>query len=186
MKKTSSASPAVSVITPSIVATSAESAILQRLNAMMNGSYGGKTYKLNTKYTGKWASEQCKGFAKDVFQNLFGYNIGSTNKSSNYLISINGSKTSLVGTLTSLSRKSDATIRNLFNAARAGDFIQIQRSHTGPHSAIYLYSDNNTVTFYEANLDDNNGIVKRTYTWQQLRSKNAALSVYTAKDYRLH
>ena len=166
-------------------ASSAEAAILQRLNAMMDGSYGNRTYKLNTRYTGPNYKEQCKGFARTVHQNIFGYNIGSTNKSYNYLISINSSKTALVGTLTSLSGKSDATIRNLFNAARAGDFVQIRRSHTGSHSAIYLYSDNKSVTFYEANLDGNNGIVKRTYTWQQLRNSNAALSVYTAKDYRL-
>lgn len=183
MKKSSTTSSSAA---SSATSSSAESQILQRLNAMMDGSYGNRVYKLNTRYTGPNYKEQCKGFAKTVFQNIFGYNIGSTNKTYNYLISTNSSKTALVGTLTSLSGKSDTTIRNLFNAARAGDFVQIRRSHLGPHSAIYLYSDHNSVTFYEANLDNNNGIVKRTYTWQQLRSSNAALSVYTAKDYRLH
>jgi len=187
MKKSSSASPTISVTVPNTAATSAESAILQRLNAMMDGSYGNNTYKVNTRYTGKWASEQCKGFGKALFQNIFGYNIGSTKtKPNNHQISIGTSKTATVGSLSSLPNKSDSTLRSLFDKTRAGDFVQLRRWHGGSHSAIFLYSDSNSVTLYECNLDGRNGIVKRTYSWNQFRADNAAVTVYTAKDYRLH
>ena len=46
--------------------SSAEAAVLQRLEAMMNGSYGNGVYKLNTRYNGTYAKEECKGFAKDT------------------------------------------------------------------------------------------------------------------------
>ena len=130
---------------------------------------------------------QCKGFGKALFQNIFGYNIGSTKtKPNNHQISISTSKTATVGSLSSLPNKSDSTLRSLFDKARAGDFVQLRRWHGGSHSAIFLYSDSNSVTLYECNLDGRNGIVKRTYSWNQFRADNAAVTVYTAKDYRLH
>lgn len=165
---------------------SVEDTILQRLNAMMDGSYGNGFYKLNIKYTGQYASEQCKGFAKKIHQDLFGYNIGRTSdKPNNYQINITSSNTSLVGSLTFLSSKNNATIGSLFDKAKAGDFIQVRRSHGGSHSMIYLYSDNNTVTVYECNVDGRNTIIKRTYDWAKFRSDNAAVSIYTAKNYTL-
>lgn len=164
-----------------------QSQILTRLNQMIDGSYGNGAYKAGTVYTGQYSSEQCKGFAKKVHMILFGYNIGSTKKSPyNYQISINSSTTSLVGSLTNLSSKSDSTIRNLFSAARPGDFIQVRRGHGGSHSMIFLSSNASGVTVYECNVDGKNGIRTATISWSQLRSSNTAVSVYTAKDYRLH
>ena len=187
MKKSSSASSITSVIATNTSVSSAENTILQRLNDMMNGNYGNGTYEVDTKYQGKWAHEQCKGFAKDVFQSLFGYNIGSTkSKPNNYQISISSSKTSSVGSLTSLPGKNDYTLRNLFDKARAGDFIQIRRWHGGSHSAIFVSSNSNGVTLYECNVDGKNGIIKKTYSWSQFRSDNNVVTVYTAKNYYLH
>lgn len=187
MKKSSSASSITSVIVSNTSATSAENTILQRLNAMMNGSYGSGTYKVGTKYRGKWAHEQCKGFGKDVFQNIFGYNIGSTkSKPSNYQISISSSKTSAVGSLTSLPNKNDSSLCKLFDKARAGDFVQLRRWHGGSHSAIFVSSDPSGVTLFECNVDGKNGIIKKTYSWKQFRSDNNAVTVYTAKNYYLH
>ena len=181
VSSTSSSAPSTS--SPS----SAESQILNRLNAMANGSYGGGTYKTGTRYTGAYYTEQCKGFAKKVHMVLFGYNIGSTkSKPNNYQISINTSNTRLVGSLTSLSSQSNSAVQNLFASARPGDFIQLRRSHGGSHSMIYLSSNANGVTVYECNVDGRNGIQTKTYSWSSFRSSNAAVSVYTAKTYCLH
>ena len=168
-------------------ASTAESAILARLNAMMDGSYGSGAYKVNTTYTGAYASEQCKGFAKKVHMILFGYNIGSTkSKPNNYQISISSSKTRLVGSLTSLSSRSDAALRDLLTQARPGDFLQVRRSHGGSHSMIVLSTSSNAITVYECNVDGRNGIRTATYSWSSFRSSNAAVSLYTAKNYSLH
>ena len=51
---------------------------------------------------------------------------------------------------------------------------------------IFLSSDANGVTVYECNVDGRNGIQTATYSWKKFCSSNAAVSVYTAKDYRLH
>lgn len=167
--------------------SSAEQQIYARLQAMANGSYGGGAYRTGTRYTGQFSTEQCKGFAKKVHMVLFGYNIGSTkSKPNNYQISISSSKTSLVGSITGLSSASNASVSNLFSKARAGDFIQLRRSHGGSHSMIFLSSDANGVTVFECNVDGKNGIQTATYSWSKFRSSNAAVSVYTAKDYRLH
>lgn len=171
----------------SSAASSAQSQITQRLNAMISGAYGGNTYKSGTRYTGAYSSEQCKGFAKKVHMVLFGYNIGSTKaKPYNYQISINSRNTKLVGSLTSLSQKSDSSVRSLFASARPGDFIQLRRSHGGSHSMIFLSSNSSGVTVYECNVDGRNGIRTATYSWKQFRSSNAAVSVYTANAYYLH
>lgn len=152
-----------------------------KLNDMMSGKTYSGTYKLNTEYRGPYYDEQCKGFAKSVHMRLFGYNIGSTNsKPNNHTISYSSSKTRLVGSVTNMTQTS---IKSLFSNARPGDFVQMRRSHGGSHSAIVYAVSSSGVTFYEANLDNKNTIVKQTYSWGTLCSKNAKMSVYTAKSY---
>ena len=165
--------------------SSTEQQIYDRLQAMANGNYGGSAYRIGTRYTGQFASEQCKGFAKKVHMLLFGYNIGST-QSNNYQINITTANTRLVGTLTDLFSQSNSAVYNLFAAARPGDFVQVRRSHGGPHSMIFLSSDSKGVTVYESNVDGNNGIQIATYGWDEFRSDNSKVSVYTALDYTLH
>lgn len=165
----------------------AQQQISAKLSQMMNGTYGSGVYKVNTVYRGPYYTEQCKGFAKSVFQNLFGYNIGSTKASpNNYQINIDTSKTKLVGTLASLSSRSDATLKSLLAQARPGDFLQVRRSHGGSHSMIVLSTSSSGITVYECNVDGANGIRTATYTWASFRSVNAAVGLYTAKDYSLH
>lgn len=167
--------------------SSAEQQIYDRLKAMANGSYGNGVYKTGTRYTGAFANEQCKGFAKKVHMILFGYNIGSTkSKPNNYQISISSSNTSLVGSLTGLSSDSAGKVSSLFSKARAGDFIQVRRSHGGSHSMIFLSSDVNGVTVYECNVDNRNGIQVATYSYDKFCSSNSGVSVYTPRDFRLH
>ncbi len=156
--------------------------IINRLDEMISGSYGNGIYKINTRYKGPLANEECKGFAKQVFKICFGVTPGSTKgKPNNYLLnSVNG--ISQIGKVTSMN---SANIKNLFSKAHPGDFVQMRRSHGGSHSAIVYTVSSTGVTFYEANLDGNNGIVKRTYTWANLCDKNAAMSVYTSNSYVL-
>lgn len=164
-----------------------EQQISEKLNQMMSGAYGNGTYQVNTVYRGIYAHEQCKGFAKDIFDHLFGYNIGSTqSKPNNYQLSISTSKTRLVGTLTSLSSQSDAALSALLTQARPGDFLQVRRSHGGSHSMIVLSTSSSGITVYECNVDGANGIRTATYSWASFRSVNAAVGLYTAKDYSLH
>lgn len=51
---------------------------------------------------------------------------------------------------------------------------------------IFLSSNSGGVTVYECNVDGRNGIIKATYSWDKFHSANAAVSVYTARDYWLH
>ena len=153
----------------------------ETLDKMMNGTLYNGAYKLNTKYKGEYASEQCKGFAKSVHKKLFGYNIGSTKgKPNNYLISYSSSKTKLVGSIKSMNVSS---AKNLFLKAKAGDFVQMRRTHGGSHSAIVYSTSSDGITFYEANIDGKNGIVKKTYTWDKLCKSNASMALYSAKKY---
>ena len=93
----------------------------------------------------------------------------------NYLIKYSGTNTSYVGSVTSMSTSS---VKTLFSKARPGDFVQMRRKHTGSHSAIIYSVASTGVTFYEANIDGKNGIVKKTYTWSELCRANAAMSLY--------
>lgn len=163
--------------------SSEESKISQKLQQMMNGEIYNGSYKVNTKYTGEYSKEQCKGFAKSVYNKLFGYLIGSTcTKPRNYKINIS-SESIILGSTTNMTQ---SNICSIFDKARAGDFIQVRRSHSGSHSMIYLSSDSNSVTVYECNTDNKNGIKKNTYTYQNFCDRNVGVSVYTAKDYYLH
>ena len=80
--------------------------ISARLNEMINGNFKNGVYKNHTTYKGPYAKEQCKGFAKSITQELFGYTIGSTQKKPyNYLINTT-SKTRKVGAISSISNDS--------------------------------------------------------------------------------
>ena len=167
--------------------SSAEQQISAKLQEMMNGSFKNGTYKVGTKYKGPYYTEQCKGFAKSVHEQLFGYNIGSTKaKPNNYQISINTNKTTCVGSLTNLSQNRVGELGSLLKQARPGDFIQVRRTEGGSHSMIVVSVSDSDITVYEANVDWQNGIQKATYTFSKLCSRNQALSLYTAKDYSLH
>lgn len=155
---------------------------ISKLNGMIDGTLYDEVYKVGTKYEGPRYSEQCKGFARTVHSKLFGYDIGSTqSKPNNYKINISTKNTKLVGSVTAKSENSD--FKKLFSKGRAGDFVQMRRSHTGSHSAILYSVNSDGVVFYEANTDGANGIVKESYTWSQLNEKNEAMSLYTAKNY---
>ena len=166
--------------------SSTKSAAYNTLTKMKNGTTYNGVYKVNTVYRGPYKNEQCKGFAKSVFEQLYGYNIGSTCSKAagvNYKININTSKTTCLGSVTQMTSNtaSQNNIKNLFLKASAGDFVQMRRQHGGSHSAIVYTVTEKGVTFYEANIDGKNGIVLKTYTWYDLCKANSAMSIYRDK-----
>jgi hypothetical protein len=160
--------------------TDNESAVLNKINSLLATS----TYQVGTQYAGPYASEQCKGFAKSIHQQIFGYNIGSTkSKPYNYQISYSSSNTICRGSTTNLSA---SNLQSIFANGRAGDIIQVRRSHTGSHTMVLLSHNDSGITVVEANLDGKNTISKNTYTWAQLKSANVGLSLYSASAYYVH
>lgn len=152
----------------------------------MNGSSYDGVYEVGTKYKGPYYKEQCKGFAKSVFQELFGYNIGSTQSRSsgnNYKLNYSSSKTKYIGSVTDITDDSNKDLKELFEDARPGDFVQMRRHHGGSHSAIVVSVSSSKIVLVEANVDGKNGIIKKSYTWDDLCNANEAMSLYTAKKY---
>ena len=165
--------------------SSTSSSAYTKLTDMKNGTYT-DVYKVNTVYSGPYWDEECKGFAKSVFEQLYGYNIGSTCSKTdgvNYQLKISTSKTMCLGSVTQMKNNtaSQDNIKNLFLKASAGDFVQMRRQHTGSHSAIVYSVTEKGVTFFEANIDNNNGIYLETYTWEDLCNDNSAMSIYRDK-----
>lgn len=164
---------------------SEETKVLNRINQL----YSTNGYRLNTRYTG---SGQCRGFANKVYQTLFavGYIGGYTND--NYGAASYPSSYS-VGSIRNFAANDVNSVRNLFNKAKPGAFVQIgrryklnsSRSAAAPHSAIVVSVDSNGVTFYEANTDGKNTIKKNYYTWAQLADRNKGYTIYLPNTYRL-
>lgn len=133
--------------------------------------------KVGTKYNGV---DQCKGYARRVFYLCFKVLAGSTKNGNYSLKDVKGMKKIATGSV-----GSEKAAKALFENARSGDFVQMRRSHGGPHSAIVYQVGKNSVTFLEANTDNHNTIMKNTYSWKTLKSKNQKMSVYTATDYKV-
>lgn len=169
-----------------LTSTSTEAQVKAHLDKIANGTltYNSSTVlKVGATFTGYLANEQCKGYAKDVFYLCFKIWPGSTqSKPNNHLLNSTSGMTK-VGSVTSMTT---ANIKSLFSKARPGDFVQMRRSSSGgSHSAIVYSVSSTGVTVLEANTDGKNTIKKSTYTWSQLCSKNAKMSVYTATNYKL-
>lgn len=152
------------------------------LDAIANGSL---TLDANTvmavgeTFTGSYSSNQCKGYARNVWKIVFNVEPGSTQKQpNNYLLNA-PAEAKKVGTVTNMTTQN---ISSLFASARVGDFVQIRRSHGGSHSAIVYAISSDGVTFLESNMDGKNTVSKNTYTWAKLCS-NAGMSVYTVASY---
>ncbi len=135
-------------------------------------------------------SDQCKGFARMVMRDLFGSDatVPSTAEHPyNYTLKdTSGYGVELVGSLTDVPSRTNEEIAAFFAQARPGDLIQMRRNRASgtSHSAIVVSVSETGMVWLEANLDDNNGISKNTYTWADF-NKNQAMSIYTAKDYQL-
>lgn len=164
---------------------SASKKVQQRLDKIMSGelSYNKNTVmRKGKKFTGYRANEQCKGYAKNVFYLCFKITPSSTQpKPNNYKLN----STSGMKQVASYASITASNAKKLFSGARPGDFVQIRRKHTGSHSAIVYSVTSAGVIFIEANLDGKNTVYKKSYTWADLASKNAGMTVYTASKYAL-
>ena len=174
------------VLTNKISPVTTTSTVQKRLDQIANGTlrYNSSTnMRLNTRFTGTRAGEQCKGFAKNVFYLCFKVTPGSTvSKPYNYLL--NG--TSGMTRVGYYSNISATQARSLFSKARPGDFVQMRRRSTGgSHRAIVYSVSSGGITFFEANTDGRNTVRKTYYTWAQLSSGNVGMSLYTASNYSL-
>lgn len=123
---------------------------------------------------------QCKGYAMCLFYKCFKVTPGITLDNNYELDSTNGMK--LVGTV-KIDSEEDA--KNLFSKARPGDFVQMRRSHGGPHSAIVYSVTSDGTTWMENNTDGSCGTYLTEHSWSNLADKNQYISVYTATDYSL-
>lgn len=160
-----------------------QKAVQSRLDEIANGtrSYNDSTVmKVGSKFTGYRSGEQCKGYAKNVFYICFKIQPGST-QGNNYLLNATTGMTE-VGRVTNQDTQS---LAKLFTKARPGDFVQMRRTHGGPHSAIIYCVTATGVTFLEANTDSKNTVMLNTYSWADLAAKNNAMTLYTATTYAL-
>lgn len=140
------------------------------LNRINNGSYGSR-----------WnGPDQCKGFARKVFQDTFGISVNSTASNNYQLLPTSG-----VDCLGTIVAADSNQVKALIQKAQPGDFMQMcWNSHHGPHSAILVSSDANGFTFFSANMDGNNGICENTYSYSDYANRISqpgnGLSIYSA------
>lgn len=170
-------------VAPSNSGSSSQLDVGMRLRSITRGNLrlnDGTDLEVGHTFSGTNAKEQCKGYARNLFKMCFGVNVGSTRDNNYTLNSVNG--VSLVGTVTDMNEQN---VSSLFKSARTGDFVQMRRSHGGPHSMILFSADDGGVYVFEANTDGRNTIMYNHYTWADLCQKNSAMSVYTASNYTL-
>ncbi len=73
---------------------------------------------------------------------------------------------------------------SLLGKAAPGDYIQLKRrSSGGPHSAILLGWDGNTIRFLDANSDYRNTIKSQSMSLSAFWNQNQGMSIYRYKDY---
>lgn len=157
-----------------------------RLDQIIKGSlsYNAKTVmKTGKKFSGYRSNELGKGYAKNVFYLCFKVTAGGTlAKPRNYLLS-GKSGMSRVGAVTKMTV---GNVAALLKKARPGDFMQMRRrKEGGSQSAIVYFVDSSGVKLLEANADGRNTITLRYYKWNALYTKYAAMSLYTASNYKL-
>ena len=168
---------------PSNSGSSSQTDVALRLQSITDGRLrlnDSTDLQVGHTFVGTKSSEQCKGYARNLFKMCFGINVGSTQGNNYRLDSVNG--VSLVGTVTDMNEQN---LRTLFANARPGDFVQMRRTHGGPHSMIVYSTSADGIYVYEANTDGRNTIEYNYYTWSDLCKKNTAMSLYTATNYAL-
>ena len=161
--------------------------IKKRLEQLANNTNG---YRMGTKYTG---SGQCRGFANKVYMATFkGVQYIGGYANSNYSASSYAGSYE-AGRLFNFSSNDTNAVKNLFNKAKVGAFVQMGRRHSlnstktapSPHSAIVYSINDSGVQFFEANTDGKNTIRVNTYTWAQLADKNKGFTIYLPNNYAL-
>lgn len=154
----------------------AAQAVSSRLNELIS------TYK-GTRWDGYYYGIQCKGFANLIFNKLFGVYIGAYDEATKYyLTNVNGATE--VGRLTFDTMSLEAA-KNLLLQGQPGDYIQVRRrGKSYGHSMILVGTSSTGITVFDCNSDGQNGVKVYDISWESFYSKNSAMSLYHANDYK--
>ncbi len=158
------------------VSTASITPTLNSLASSMNGTRWNERNGLG---------KQCYSFAHYVFNTIFNRGnrvVGSYQGSTQHKFSSIASDISCLGTLNP--GEGQGNMASLLGKAAPGDYIQLKRrSSGGPHSAILLGWDGNTIRFLDANSDNCNTIKSQTMTLSAFWNQNQGMSIYRYKDY---
>ena len=148
---------------------------------------GGVSDKLSIVYSrypsgGRWTNSfdggiQCYGFAKMVIYNVFGKS-GSSYRSWTY----NGTATSGMTVIGSVTNYSSSNVQALLSKAKAGDVLQFNTPKQ--HSMIVYSVASDGVYIYDCNWDNNCGISKRKCSFGAWSGRNSTkLTLLRASNY---
>lgn len=121
---------------------------------------------------------QCFGFAKYVFYNMFGIDVGTYQ--GGYVLS---NTSELVSTPLSAAQVSEQSVKDMLSYAKIGDFIQ-GKSRYSQHSIIIAGLTDGGIVTYECNTDGHCGVTSRTLSYAYLASTYYnGISLNSAKNY---
>jgi hypothetical protein len=106
----------------------------------------------------KYGSQECKGFVKQVYNDIFGISeLPATNKRTPYLFDESSSITQLSEFSFSGEEINKQDILKCLENAQEGDIIQMKITlsdgSSTPHSAIYMGHDENGILLFDANWE---------------------------------
>lgn len=135
----------------------------------------GQVWKENYK-----GSIQCNGFARMVFNLLYGYDISGYVAKKRYRLA-NENNVVKVGYLVN-ENVTKTNLKQIFSKAQIGDYIQLCGGTYGQHSAIVLDVNDSGVLVYDCNWSNTPCEIKtHTFTWDNLVSWYS--NPYYAKEY---
>ncbi len=144
----------------------------------------------------------CKEFARDVFNKLFGAYVGSTSSNNmdingcsngrKHRAAIDGNYSGRYRTNIPVSQSYRDKVKSAFQSAKPGYFVQMgrrdkynsTRTAASPHSAIIYYVDSNRIYFYEANWTKNKITISHSMTFDQFAATFLGFSIYAPNNYR--
>lgn len=144
----------------------------------------------------------CKEFARDVFNNLFGAYVSTTSNNNMDVIGCeNGKKHGAAIDANysgkykkgiSVSQSYRNKVKSLFKSAKPGYFVQMgQRNKANsngtaanPHSAIIYYVDNEKVCFYEANWISKTITINNCWTYDKFADTFLGFAIYAPNTYK--
>lgn len=170
------ASPTVASTTLQTVSTASISPSLNSIASSMNGTRWNERNGLG---------KECYSFAHYVFNTVFNRGnrvVGSYQSPNQHRFSSIASDVTCLGTLNP--GEGQGNMASLLGKAAPGDYIQLKRrSSGGPHSAILLGWDGNTIRFLDANSDYRNTIKSQSMSLSAFWNQNQGMSIYRYKDY---
>ena len=138
-------------------------------------------YPSGSRWTGSFdGGIQCYGFGKMVIYNIFGKASNGAYRTWTYSAS-STTGMSVIGSITSFS---SSNVKSLLSNAKCGDVLQFNT--TKQHTMIVYSVDNNGVTIYDCNWDNNCGISKRYCSFGTWSGRNSSkLTLLRADNYNV-